>query len=133
MLCFSDRQLGSLGPRRTKRDDATRTIIAGHSEGATIAIEIGRGLAGKPSAPAGLVLLSCPGRPGEAVIREQVAAGLKRAGMAEAAARTYTDYVDAAIDQIVKGGSAPPNGPAGLGGLFPSNATRLLQVELSFD
>ncbi len=113
--------------------DASRTIVAGHSEGGTIAIEVGRELAGKPNAPAGLVLLSCPGRPVGMLLREQIARGLKRAGVAEEAAKTQTEYIDRAIEQIVKGGSAPPNPPAGLGVLFPANATKLLQVEFSFD
>jgi dienelactone hydrolase len=113
--------------------DTKRTVVGGHSEGATIAMQIAHDLAGKPGAAAGLLLLSAPGRPGGDVLREQVAANLKRAGLTADQTRTYTDYVDQAIAQVVKDGTVPPNPPPGLGGLFPRNATRLLQVELTFD
>jgi fermentation-respiration switch protein FrsA (DUF1100 family) len=113
--------------------DARRTVVGGHSEGATIAMQIGHDLASKTEAPAGLLLLSAPGRPGGDVLREQVAANLKRAGLTADQTRNYTDYVDQAIAQVVKDGTVPPNPPTGLGGLFPRNATKLLQVELRFD
>ena len=113
--------------------DAKRTVVGGHSEGATIAMQIGHDLATKPGVPAGLLLLGAPGRPGGAVLREQLAANLKRAGLTADQTRTYADYLDLAIAQVVKEASVPPNPPTGLGGLFPRNATKLLQVELRFD
>jgi pimeloyl-ACP methyl ester carboxylesterase len=113
--------------------DAARTIVAGHSEGALIAMQIAKNLAREPHGPVGLILISAPGRTGAAILREQVSANLKRAGLTADAVRPYEDYVDLAIRQIVKDGSVPPNPPKGLAGLFPRNATRLVQVELSLD
>ncbi|HUI55630.1 MAG TPA: hypothetical protein VLY04_11700, partial [Bryobacteraceae bacterium] len=113
--------------------DPLRTIVLGHSEGALIAMQIGADLANKAGAPAGLILLSVPGRTGAVILREQVSANLKRAGLAADAVRPYTDYVDLAITQILRDGSVPPNPPAGLGALFPRSAIKLLQVELRLD
>ena len=96
-------------------------------------MQIGHDLASKPGAPAGLLLLSAPGRPGGDVLREQFAANLKRAGLTAEQTHTYTDYVDQAIAQVSKDGTVPPNPPTDLAGLFPRNAIQLLQVELRFD
>jgi len=113
--------------------DPLRTIVLGHSEGALIAMQVGADLANKAGAPAGLILLSVPGRTGAVILREQVSANLKRAGLAADAVRPYTDYVDLAITQLLRDGSVPPNPPAGLGALFPRSAIKLLQVELRLD
>jgi uncharacterized protein len=113
--------------------DASRAVVAGHSEGSTIAMQIGHDLQGKAGSPAGLVLLGAPGRPGGEILREQVAANLKRAGLAADQAQPYMDYVDLALSQIDKDGTIPLHPPVGLEGLFPVSAAKLLRVELKFD
>jgi uncharacterized protein len=113
--------------------DAKRVVVAGHSEGGTIAVQIAHDLQGTASAPAGLVLISAPGRPGGLILREQVTANLKRSGLAADQAKRYSDYVDLAIGQIEKDGTIPTDPPPGLRGLFPASAAKLLRVELAFD
>ena len=110
-----------------------QTVIAGHSEGATIAIQVAHDLEGKPNAPAALILLSAPGRPFGALITDQVFASLKRSNITGAALKPYEDYLPRAIDQVIKQGTAPPNPPQGLGPLFNPTALKLLQVELALD
>ena len=73
--------------------EGKRVIVAGHSEGATFAMQIGHDLQGTPNAPAGLILMGSPGRTGGAIISEQVTANLKRVGLTEEQRRPYTDYV----------------------------------------
>src|SRR5262245_26375553 len=113
--------------------NSKQTVIAGHSEGAMIAMQIAHDLDGKAYAPAGLILLSSPGRTLGAVLTEQVYAGLKRGGVTGDAAKPYEDYLPRAIDQIIKDGTVPPNPPQGLAGIFPPSALKLLQIELAFD
>jgi pimeloyl-ACP methyl ester carboxylesterase len=115
--------------------DGQRVVVAGHSEGGTIAVQIAHDLQGTKAAPAGLILLSTPGRTGSAILREQIAASLKRNSVPAEQARLCTYYVDLAIDQLQKTGTIPPNAPAGLGleYLFPASAAKLLQVELAFE
>jgi pimeloyl-ACP methyl ester carboxylesterase len=113
--------------------DATRSVVVGHSDGSVIAMQICHDLQGKAGSPAGLVLLGAPGRPGGGILREQIAASLKRAGLTADQARPYMNYVDLALSQIDKDGTIPPHVPAGFEGLFPVNAAKLLRVELKFD
>jgi pimeloyl-ACP methyl ester carboxylesterase len=113
--------------------DATHVVVAGHSEGSMIAMQIGHDLEGKAGAPAGLILMSAPGRPGGEILLEQVAANLTRAGLAADQVRPYTDYVTRALSQIDKDGTVPPNPPVGLGGVFPASALKLVGVEMRFD
>jgi uncharacterized protein len=110
-----------------------QTVIAGHSEGALIAMQVAHDLEGKPNAPAALILLSSSGRPYGPLITEQVFASLKRSNVTGDAAKPYEDYLPRAIDQVIKQGTAPPNPPQGLGPLFNPTAMKLLQVELALD
>jgi pimeloyl-ACP methyl ester carboxylesterase len=115
--------------------DGKRVVVAGHSEGATIAMQIGRDLQGVANAPAGLILISAPGRTGAVILREQITLGLKRNGVPAEQARLNSDYVDLAINQIERDGTIPPNPPTGLGieYLFPASAAKLMRVEFGFD
>ncbi len=110
-----------------------QTVIAGHSEGGIIAMQIVRDLEGKPNAPAALILLSSPGRPLGPVVIEQIYAGLKRGGVTGDAAKPYEDYMPRAVAQVIKDGTVPPDPPKGLNAIFPPSALKLLQVELAFD
>lgn len=115
--------------------DGRRVVVAGHSEGATIAMQIGHDLQGAAIAPAGLLLISAPGRTGGVILSEQITMSLKRNAVPAEQARPYSDYVDLAISQIERDGTIPPNPPTGLGieYLFPANAAKLMRVEFGFD
>ena len=114
--------------------DGKRIVVAGHSEGGTIAMQMGHDLQGAANAPAGLILLSTPGRTAAAIITEQVTMSLKRSGLTDDKARPYLEYVQMAFAQIEKDGTMPTNPPpSGLEGLFPPGAAKLLRVELAFD
>src|SRR5262245_22663817 len=113
--------------------DAKRTVLAGHSEGAMFAVQLASDLDGAPNAPAGLILISSPGRPLGVIVVEQADASLKRSGVTGDAAKPYDDYMQLAINQLAKEGTIPPNPPQGLGALFPPSAAKLLRVELVFD
>ncbi len=108
-------------------------VIAGHSEGSIIASEVAREIKGQVGAPTGLILMGAPGRTLDALVREQVSASLKRNAVPEATAKIYDDYVNLAIKQIVENGVIPPNPPAGLGGLFPPSAIKLLRSYFTLD
>ena len=110
-----------------------QTVLAGHSEGAIIAMQVVHDYEGKPNPPAALILLSSPGRTLAALINEQVFASLKRSNITGDALKPYQDYLPRAIDQVIKQGTAPPNPPQGLGPLFNPGALKLLQIELALD
>ncbi len=113
--------------------NSKQTVIAGHSEGGIIAIQVAHDLDGKAGAPAGLILLSAPGRTLGAVLTEQIDANLKRGNITGDAAKPYQDNLQLAINQVIKDGTTPPNLLPGLAPLFPPSALKLLQVELAFD
>jgi pimeloyl-ACP methyl ester carboxylesterase len=113
--------------------NAKQTVIAGHSEGSIIAIQLAQDLDGKSGAPAGLILLSAPGRTLGAVLTEQINAQLKRGNVTGAAAKPYQDGLQLAINQVIKDGTTPPNLLPALAPLFPPSALKLLQVELALD
>lgn len=110
-----------------------QTVVAGHSEGALIAMQVAHDLEGKSNAPAALILLSGSGRPYSALITDQVFASLKRSKVTGDAAKPYEEYLPRAIDQVIKEGTAPPNPPQGLGPLFHPAGLKLLRVELVLD
>lgn len=110
-----------------------QTVIAGHSEGAIIAIQVAHDLEGKSNPPAGLILLSAPGRTLGAIIQAQVAASLKRENVIGAAAKPYEDYMPRAVAQVIKDATLPPNPPPGLAAIFPPSTLKLLQIEFAFD
>ena len=112
--------------------DGKRVLVAGHSEGGMIAMQIGHDLQGMVNAPAGLILISTPGRAYGVVVREQWVNYLKRNGVPDAQGQAYLDYIDLAVAQLEKDGTVPPNPPPGLAE-FPANATKLLRAEGRFD
>jgi len=128
-----DAKAGLVFLQAQPRIDARRVVIAGHSEGATIAMQIGHDFNGATNAPAGLILISSPGRTGGLIVREQVDMGLKRNGATDEQLRPYLDYVDLVLSQLKKDGTIPPNPPPGLEGLFPPSAAKLLRAEFEFD
>lgn len=130
-----DAKAGLAALRAQPEVDGKRVLVAGHSEGGMIAVQVAHDLQGTANGLAGLILLSTPGRSGALVLREQISASLKRNGINAEQTRLYFAYVDLAIDQIEKAGTIPQNPPPGLGleYLFPASAAKLLQVELAFD
>lgn len=113
--------------------DSRRLVVAGHSEGSIIASQVANELKGQVGSPKGLILMGAPGRTLDHLVREQVAASLKRGNVPEATAKTYMDYVNLAIKKITEDGEIPPNPPVGLGGLFPPSAIRLLNSYFTLD
>jgi pimeloyl-ACP methyl ester carboxylesterase len=113
--------------------NSKQTVIAGHSEGALIATQMVHDLDGKSGAPAGLILLSAPGRTLGAVLTEQINASLKRGNITGDAAKPYQENLQLAIDQVIKNGTTPASLLPGLAPLFPPSALKLLQVELALD
>jgi hypothetical protein len=102
------------------RSDARFSTVtfAGHSEGGPIAV-----LLAAQAAPHSLVLLSSPGRPIEAVLREQLAPKLDAAGKAD-------------LDRILKAiraGTSPEPVPEGLAPLFHKTVIAMIQSELDVD
>jgi len=113
--------------------DPERTAIVGHSEGGSLAIQIGHDLAGKKGSPKALVLMATPGRPYGPIIQEQVAASLGRAKMSSSQVKTYMDWVDLAISDLKSKGTIPPNAPEGLGPLFNPSSRSLMRSYLTID
>lgn len=113
--------------------NSKQTVIAGHSEGAIIATQVAHDLEGKAGAPAGLILLSAPGRTLGAVLTEQITDSLKRGNITGDAAKPYQENLKLTIDQVIKDGTTPANVLPGLAPLFPPGALKLLQVELALD
>jgi pimeloyl-ACP methyl ester carboxylesterase len=113
--------------------NSKQTVIAGHSEGAIIAMQLAHDLEGKSGSPAGLVLLSSPGRTLGVVLTEQINASLRRGNITGDAAKPYQDNLQLAINQVIKDGTTPANLLPALAPLFPPSALKLLQVELALD
>lgn len=112
---------------KQKGVDPKRLTIVGHSEGGLIAAQIGADTAGKPGAPAALVLMATAGRRLDVVIREQVKASLTRSGLTAAAQKPYLDYMEKAITSVKANATIPPNPPTGMGALFNASAAKLMQ------
>lgn len=110
-----------------------KLIIIGHSEGGLIAAQIASDTAGKPDAPAALVLMGTAGRTLDILVREQVKASLDRSKLTPAVQKPYLDYMEAAIKQIKANATVPPNPPQGLGGLFNESASKLMQTYFTLD
>ena len=111
--------------------NSKQTVVAGHSEGGMIAMQLAHDL--NANAPAALILLSSPGRPLGALLTEQISASLKRSGVTGDAAKPYEDNLQLTMNQVIKDGTIPPNVLPGLAPLFPPSALKLLQIELAFD
>jgi len=112
--------------------DGTRTGILGHSEGGMLALELSVATAADHP-PALLILASTPGRPGDQVLREQIAGLLVRQKATPAAA----DFFMAATDRIQAGlrasDAAPTDVPPGLAALFPAYLAPFLHQEYQLD
>lgn len=112
--------------------DGARTGILGHSEGGMLALEAAVATAGDHP-PALLVLASTPGRPGDQVLREQIAGLLVRQRATPAA----TEFFMAATDRIQAGlrasDAAPTDVPPGLAALFPAYLPPFLHQQYQLD
>jgi pimeloyl-ACP methyl ester carboxylesterase len=113
--------------------DPAKVGICGHSEGSLIALKIASIPANKVN---GLMLLAGQGRPLDAVVmqqlREKLPGQLAKAGIGDQLS-TYLDYARNAFVQLKKDGTVPPNGPAGLAGLFNASALTFLHGNLQDD
>jgi dipeptidyl aminopeptidase/acylaminoacyl peptidase len=98
--------------------DSKKVVVGGHSEGGIIATQIAADTVGRKEAPAGLILMSTPGRTMDVLLRDQIPQSLARSGLTAEQQKPYLDYMDAAIKSILAGNGSPPNPPAGLGALF---------------
>jgi len=113
--------------------DPKRIAIIGHSEGAEIALQIGSNLAKSASVPAALVTLGGAGRPMGPILREQIGRQLDRQLVPADLRKKYLDYTDRATEQVSKDGTFPPDPPTGLGVLFNSTTTKLMQAYCRID
>ena len=113
--------------------DPARRAIVGHSEGGLLAMHAAIALQEGPGRPAAVVLLSTPGRPLDVVLREQLAAGFKRQGLADGAAAALLAENDQIIAAIRDGGEVPRDVPAALAPLYPPYIGRFLQRLLELD
>ena len=111
--------------------NSKQTVVAGHSEGGMIAMQLAHDLTA--GAPAALILISSPGRPLRVLLAEQISASLKRSGLTSEAAKPYEDNLQLTMNQVIKDGTLPPDVLPGLAPLFPPSALKLLQNELAFD
>jgi alpha-beta hydrolase superfamily lysophospholipase len=106
--------------------DGARTGILGHSEGGMLALAVSVATAADHP-PALMILASTPGRPGDQVLREQIAGLLVRQKATPAA----TEFFMAATDRIQAGlrasDGAPTDVPPGLAVLFPAYLAPLHQ------
>lgn len=113
--------------------DPNRVGILGHSEGGLLALEAARVLSAEGHPPAGLILISTPGRPMDAIITEQLKNLLAR----QDATGQQTDYFlgeNARITRaILQSGQVPPDVPAGLAALYPRYLGKFLHSELALD
>lgn len=113
--------------------DSSRIAIAGHSEGGLLALQLGRDLAGKQHAPAGLILLAAAGRTIDVVVREQITASLERASAGESESRALLGHVDAAIEAVKSGAPLSADLPRELQPLFNPTVLRLLYAYFTID
>ena len=119
--------------RQQPEVEAKRVGILGHSEGGLIALNLAHDLAGKPEAPAAMVLVATSGRPLDAVVLEQMHALLPKQIPDKETLKTYLDYVDKAVPQVKKEKTLPPNTPQGLFGLFNPTVISLLHSYFTMD
>jgi hypothetical protein len=80
-----------------------------------------------------LILLAGPGRTLDHLLKEQVGANLVVSGLPPEEVKKYTDYLNAAIEQIKKDGTILPGAPAGLQGLFQPTVSKLLKAYFTID
>lgn len=115
-----------------------RVVIAGHSEGGLIALQIASDMAGEEGkggehGPAGLVLMATAGRTLDGVLREQIAAALSRQGADEATTAQYAESLERAIAAVKAGEPLPGDLPAGLRPLFNPTVLDILRSYFTID
>ncbi len=113
--------------------DPKRVGVIGHSEGAEIALQIGKNEAGKADQPAAIVTLGGAGRTMGPILHEQIKLALDRQKAPEDVQKTYLDFIDKACAQVAKTATYPSDPPAGLGALFNSTTTRIMQAYCAID
>jgi uncharacterized protein len=118
--------------RKQKGIAPSKVFVAGHSEGAMIAMELGAQMAGDAK-PAGLILMAGPGRGLDAVILEQIDAALTTQKAPKEVHEEYMNLTRKAIDQVKQEKRVPTDLPPGLQPLFPAYASKLLYSYFTFD
>ncbi len=117
--------------RATEGVDARRIGIFGHSEGGLFALQLAKELGHGADGVVALVLAATPGRSMADVLRYQIGRNLR--ALEEEDRTRWMNELDRAMASVIETGRAPGDLDRGFAGLFPMNATKLLQVELALD
>lgn len=130
-----DAQAGVDFLRVQREIDPARVGVLGHSEGGSIAIQLGAKSTG--IRPAALVLVGTPGRSLKPVLTEQIAFSLgnsvKAGQITQADADKLQRECARIMDAIIATGKVPGDVPAALAPLFPAYAPDLLRNYLMID
>lgn len=113
--------------------DASRTVIAGHSEGGLIALHVAHDLAGDKGAPMGLILMGTAGRPLDVVLREQVVANVERSNPKWDGKEAFIAKLDEAITASKAREPIPADLPASLRPLFNPTVRSLMYSYFTID
>lgn len=112
--------------------DTSKVGVLGHSEGGTIALQLGHDLPAEAK-PAFLILAATPGRNYGELVKEQVAFGMDVGGMDPGTKKLYLDSTAKAIEQMKKEKTIPSDLPRPLLALFNPAALDLLQAYFTID
>lgn len=110
--------------------DLNKTGLLGHSEGATIALDLSNRLQAAEK-PALLVLMAAPGRRIDVIVREQLDRQLT--GLKPAQKRAFLAENDRIVQVIRDTGALPAKIPAALSGLYPFYSGPFWQAQLRLD
>lgn len=110
--------------------DLTKSGLLGHSEGATIALDLSSRLQAAEK-PALLVLMSAPGRRLDVIVREQLDRQL--GALKPAQKRAFLAENDRIVQAIRDTGAIPAKIPAALSGLYPFYSGPFWQAQLKLD
>lgn len=110
--------------------DLHKTGLLGHSEGATIALDLSNRLQAAEK-PAVLVLMAAPGRRLDVIVREQLDRQL--GALKPAQKRVFLAENDRIVQAIRDTGAIPARLPPALAGLYPSYSGPFWQAQLKLD
>ena len=113
--------------------DPSRVVLIGHSEGGLLVMHAAVALQDAGTPPAAVVLLATPGRPLDALIRDQLDAYCRRLNVSEAATKRLLGRNEAITQWVREHGTIPPDVPADLAALYPRYIGRFYQGVLRHD
>jgi len=113
--------------------DPHKVGILGHSEGALLALQIGKNEVGKADVPAVLITMGGTGRPMGPILHEQIARALDKQKQVDPVRAMYLNAVDKATAQVAKTATFPKDLPPGLQSLFNPTTNKLMQAYCSID